>query len=281
MAERILRANGVEICTEAFGDASDPAVLLVMGLAGSMVWWDERFCALLAGRGLYVIRYDHRDTGRSVTYDPGRPGYSGADLVADAAAVLDGHGIPAAHVVGLSAGGALAQVLATDHPERVRSLVLISTSFALGDDRAPLPGPSEELAGFFETPPPDATDRKAIAEDLVAYQRVLAGGRRPFDERHARDVVRIDIARARNHASARNHELIEGAAPSRPLSAITAPTLVIHGTADPIFPPEHGEALAGAIPGARLTLLDGAGHGIEPADRETLAGAIADHIAEG
>jgi pimeloyl-ACP methyl ester carboxylesterase len=277
MAERMVTANGVELCTEPFGDPSDPPVLLVMGVAGSMLWWDERFCAMLAGRGRFVIRYDQRDTGRSVAYEPGRPAYTGADMVADAAAVLDAYGVRAAHVVGVSAGGALAQVLAIDHPDRVLSLVLIGTSSVAGGDRAPLPGPTEELMRFFGRPPPDVADPSAYGEYLVAYLRVLSGGRRPFDEPFARGLVRRDMERARSYASIRNHELIDGAVPGGPISAIVVPTLVIHGTADPMFPPAHGEALTEAIPGARLLLIEDAGHGVEPADHETVAAAIAEH----
>jgi pimeloyl-ACP methyl ester carboxylesterase len=279
--ERFIDAGGVELCTESFGSPGDPPVLLMMGLAGSMIWWDEAFCALLAARGRFVIRYDQRDTGRSVTYDVGRPGYAGADLVADAARVLDGYAVPAAHVVGVSAGGALAQVLALDRPDRVLSLVLISTSSVIGDDRTGLPGPSDELSRFWETPPPDWTENSAVVDYLAAYQRVLAGGRRPFDEGYARDIVRRDVERARNYPSVQNHELIEGAEPRGRLAAVSVPTLVVHGTADPLFPVEHGEALARAIPDARLLLLDGAGHGVEPADRELLAAAIADHTGRG
>ena len=127
MAERMIEANGVELCTEAFGDPADPPILLVMGIGASMLWWEEGFCGMLAENGRFVIRYDHRDTGRSVTYEPGRPEYTGADLVTDAAGVLDAYGIPAANVVGVSAGGAFAQLLALDFPDRVLSLVLIST----------------------------------------------------------------------------------------------------------------------------------------------------------
>src|SRR5687767_6360549 len=101
-----------------------------MGIGGSMLWWEEDFCAMLADGGRFVIRYDHRDTGRSVSYEPGRPGYTGGDLVADAAGVLDAYGLSAAHVVGVSAGGAFAQLLALDFADRVLSLVLISTSRA-------------------------------------------------------------------------------------------------------------------------------------------------------
>jgi len=90
MTERMIEANGVELCTEPFGDPADPPVLLIMGIGASMLWWDEGFCGLLADGGRYVIRYDHRDVGRSITYEPGRPEYTGSDLVADAAAILDG-----------------------------------------------------------------------------------------------------------------------------------------------------------------------------------------------
>src|SRR5919112_2829752 len=143
MAERMVEARGVELCTEPFGAPADPPVLLVMGMGGSMLWWEEEFCRMLAGGGRYVIRYDHRDTGRSVGYEPGRPGYAGDDLVADAAGVLDAYGIASAHVVGVSMGGALAQLCALDFPARVTSLILISTSRAVPGG-GPLPSATDE-----------------------------------------------------------------------------------------------------------------------------------------
>ena len=135
MTERLIEANGVEICTEAFGDPIDPSILLVMGVGGSMLWWEDGFCRMVADGRRFVIRYDHRDTGRSVTYEPGRPCYTAADLVGDAAGVLDAYGIQSANVVGVSAGGAFAQLLALGSPDRIRSLVLISTSPAKPSDR--------------------------------------------------------------------------------------------------------------------------------------------------
>src|SRR6476619_4887046 len=113
----MIEARGVDLCTEAFGDPEDPPVLLVMGIGGSMLWWEEGFCRMLVEGGRFVIRYDHRDTGRSVTYEPGGPEYTGADLVADAVGVLDAHGIPAAHGVGVSAGGAFTQLLGLAFPQ--------------------------------------------------------------------------------------------------------------------------------------------------------------------
>jgi pimeloyl-ACP methyl ester carboxylesterase len=250
-----------------------------MGIGGSMLWWEDGFCRMLAEGGRFVIRYDHRDTGRSVTYEPGHPEYTGADLVADAAGVLDAYGIPASHVVGVSAGGAFAQLLALDFADRVLSLVLISTTQALPAGRV-LPPPTAEFARFVTAAEVDWSDAESMIEYLVAYSRVLAGGRRPFDETAARELARGDIERARNFAAVQNHEAIPDDRRSRePLSSIAAPTLVIHGTADPMFPLEHGEALAAEIPDARLLTLEGAGHGVERADWETIVGAILEHTS--
>jgi pimeloyl-ACP methyl ester carboxylesterase len=277
VAERMIEANGVELCTEPFGDPADPPILLIMGIGGSMLWWEEGFCRMLADGGRFVIRYDHRDTGRSVTYEPGRPAYTGADLVADAAGVLDAYGIPAAHVVGVSAGGAFAQVLALDFADRVLSLVLISTSCAVPGDRE-LPPSTERFGRFLATAEVDRSDAASVIEHLVDYSRLLAGGRRPFDEAAARERAGRDVERARNFAAAQNHDILAGGEPShKPLSSITVPTLVIHGSADPMFPIEHGEALADEIPAARLLALEGAGHGVDRADWKTIVGTIVEH----
>jgi pimeloyl-ACP methyl ester carboxylesterase len=274
MAARMIEANGVELCTEPFGDPADPPIILIMGIGGSMLWWDEALCRLLAEGGRFVLRYDHRDTGRSVTYEPGHPGYTGSDLVADAAGVLDAYEISAAHVVGVSAGGGLAQLLALKRPERVLSLALISTSPAVEGEHE-LPPPTEAFTRFVGAAHIDRSDAASVVEHLVSYSRLLAGGRRPFNETAARELVQREMERARDFAAAQNHELLsEGETPSGTLSSIDAPTLVIHGTADPMFPLEHGEALAAEIPNARLLVLENAGHGIDRADWETIAHAI-------
>ena len=274
MAERVIDANGVQLCTEPFGDPADRPILLVQGVGASMLWWGEGFCRMLSDPGRFVIRYDHRDTGRSITYQPGCPGYTGADLVADAAGVLDAYGIPSAHVVGVSAGGAFAQLLALAFRERVLSLVLISTSPATPGDRD-LPSPTDAFRRFVSTARVDRSDRQSVVEFVVGYCRMLAGPVRSFDEARMRELVRRDVERARDFAAAGNHELLaEGQSPGEPLSSIAAPTLVIHGTADPMFPIEHGVALAREIPEASLLRLEGAGHGIDPTDHETIAAAI-------
>jgi pimeloyl-ACP methyl ester carboxylesterase len=279
MPEQMIEISGVVLCTEPFGDLAARPVLLIQGLGASMVWWDEGLCRILSGSGCFVIRYDHRDTGRSVTYEPGRPGYTGADLVADAARVLDAYGISSAHLVGVSAGGAFAQTLALQFPDRVRSLVLISTSPVTSGHRD-LPPPTGRFGQFVSTATVDWSDRDSVVEYLVDYARVLAGDQRPFDEARVRDLVRDEAERARDFAARRNHDLLaEGESQGAPLSLISAPTLVIHGTADPMFPVEHGQALAQEIPDARLLKLNGAGHGIDPADKKTIEAAIIEHTA--
>jgi pimeloyl-ACP methyl ester carboxylesterase len=279
VAERVIKANGVDLCTEPFGDPGDPPVLLVMGIGGSMLWWEEGFCQLLAEGGRFVIRYDHRDTGRSVTYEPGNPPYTGADLVADAVGVLDAYEIAAAHVVGVSAGGGFAQLLALGFPDRVLSLVLISTTPATPGERR-LPSATERFSGFLASAEVDWSDQGSVIEYLVGYERMLAGGARPFDETAWRELVRRDVERARDIGASENHSVIqEGDVPSEPISSIAVPTLVIHGTADPMFPLAHGQALAEEIPGASLLTVEGAGHGVERADWEPMAHAILAHTA--
>jgi pimeloyl-ACP methyl ester carboxylesterase len=276
VAERMIEANGVELCTEPFGDPADPTILLVMGVGASMLWWNERFCSMLAEAGRFVIRYDHRDTGRSVTYEPGRPGYTGGDMAADAVGVLDAYGVPAAHIVGVSAGGAFAQILALDVPDRVLSLVLISSSPATPGARD-LPSPTETFGDFVSTARVDWSDAESVIEYLVGYTRMLAGDR-PFDESEQREFVRRDVERANNIAALQNHDVLPDDERSYgPLASINAPTLVIHGTADPLFPPRHGEALASEIPGATLQLLEGAGHGVDRADWDVIVPAIVRH----
>jgi pimeloyl-ACP methyl ester carboxylesterase len=279
VAERMIEANGIELCTEPFGVPGDPPVLLVMGVGGSMLWWEEGFCRLLAEGCRFVIRYDHRDTGRSVTYEPRRPQYTGADLVADAVGVLDAYGIVAAHVVGVSAGGAFAQLLSLGFPDRVLTLVLISTSPVTPGERG-LPSSTERFNDFLASTDVDWSDRASVIDYLVAYERMLAGGVRPFDEAAWRELVGRDVERAYDIAASENHSLIsEGHVPSEPISSIAVPTLVIHGTADPMFPLAHGRALAEEIPGARLLTLEGAGHGVDRADWEPIAHAILVHTA--
>lgn len=256
-----MKVNGVEIAVETVGDPIDPAILLISGAASSMDWWRPEFLQRLAAGGRFVIRYDTRDTGESESYPPGAPGYRFDDLVADAAGVLDAVSVPSAQIVGISMGGALAQLLAIQRPDRVDSLVLISTSsVAPGGEQ--MPGMTNSLQAFFgEHAPPDYNDRNAMIENTVAVMRQFEGPKY-FDEQWVRTTAAHVFDRTRNMASSeQNHmRMPAGDPPDINMADIVVPTLVIHGSVDPLFPLAHGETLADQIHGATLLTIDGMGH---------------------
>jgi pimeloyl-ACP methyl ester carboxylesterase len=270
-----VQVNGVDLCVETFGRPTDPAILLIMGAGASMDWWHDDFCARLAAGPRYVIRYDHRDTGGSTSYPPGQPGYTGDDLVADAAAIIGVLGLRRAHVVGQSAGGALAQVLALDHPERVASLTLVATSPA-GPDRDLPPMTDEASAAFAAIAEPDWSDRAAVIEYLTEQWRAGASRSRPFDAEGTRALTARVVDRTTNmESSLKNAYAAEGSDRWRErLGGLDVPTLVVHGTDDPVFPLGHGIALAREIPGAELLTLEGGGHELARRDWDVVVPAI-------
>ncbi|BCB79434.1 hypothetical protein GCM10022251_71750 [Phytohabitans flavus] len=280
MGEAIVHVNGVELCAETFGDPQAPAILLIGGMASSMDWWDADFCRRLALGGRHVIRYDFRDTGRSATYPPGAPGYTGDDLIADAAGVIDLLAGGRAHVVGISMGGGIAQHLAVDHSPRVATLTLVSTSTGADDDLPPM---DERLEAAFADPAaePDWSDPAAVVEYIVEEQRLFAGPD-SFDEEYVREIARQVVARTHEiESSMKNHALVKGSDGTRHrLGEVTAPTLVIHGTADPFFPPGHAVMLAREINRAQLLMLDGVGHQTPPQSTwDVVVPAILGHSA--
>jgi pimeloyl-ACP methyl ester carboxylesterase len=229
----------------------------MMGMSASMDWWPDEFCQRLAAGGRFVIRYDLRDTGQSVTYEPGAPGYSARDLVNDAVGILDALEIPRAHVVGQSMGGALAQVVALDHPDRVASLTLATTSFA-DQSEHDLPGMKDELRAVFAAPEPDWADREAVLDYATNMSRAYSSPSHPPDDRALWNHV---IERSKSiESSMKNHALMGETSTERTVGELDMPVLVIHGTEDPLLPYEHGEALARAIPGAQLLTLEETGH---------------------
>ncbi|MDG4883700.1 alpha/beta hydrolase [Mesorhizobium sp. WSM4884] len=266
-----------EIVSETFGNPADPAILLIMGAMASMLWWPEAFCRQLAERGRFVIRYDNRDTGRSTKYKPGQPSYAFEDMVDDAIRVLDDHNVRKAHVVGMSMGGMIAQIVALKYPQRVGALTVISSS-PLGVDTSGLPGTSRayeehsaEGAGV------DWSNRDRVLDYMVKDVRALGSTLHPFDEKRTRAMIEEDYDRSGGLGSAGNHFLLKGGGQERRINDLTVPLLVIHGTTDPIFPIEHGEALAGAVPGARLVRIEGGGHELHRNDWSQIVEAIATH----
>ncbi len=277
--DEMLQVNGVELCVETFGDPDDPALLLVMGSGASMDWWEEDWCARLAAGGRFVIRYDHRDTGRSVSYPPGAPPYTLRDLVCDAVAVLDVLGVERAHVVGMSMGGAIAQLAALDHGDRVASLTLIGSSPA-GPGAPDLPSmPPDAVERFASIEAPDWGDRAAVVDHVVAVARASASPSGTFDEAAFRALAgRVFDCTTSMEASMTNHAVMESGDGWRErLPTLDVPTLVLHGVDDPVLPYGHGLALAREIPGARLLALERTGHELPRAAWDVAIPAILAH----
>ncbi len=272
--ERNIPNGDVRLATETFGNPGDTPILLMMGATASMLWWPDDFCRRLAAAGRHVIRYDNRDTGRSTTYAPGDPPYTMDDMAGDALAILDGLGLDRAHLVGMSLGGMIAQLVALRRPERVASLTLIS-SCAFDEDDPDLPAMDPALlAHFGRIATLDWTDRAAVIDFHVTSFRISAGPGAAFDAARARDLAAREYDRAGNPRSALNHSMLGGGeAWAGRLGEIAAPTVVIHGRHDPILSLAHGGKLAGRIPGARLVALD-AGHELNERDWPVIIGEI-------
>lgn len=256
-----IEIRGLRLAAQSFGNPADPALLLVMGATASMLDWPEALCDGLAARGLHVIRYDHRDTGLSTTFPPGAGGYAVEDLRDDLIAVLDGLGIARAHVAGMSLGGYLAQMAAVSHPGRVASLVLIASE-PLGWDGAALPHMSDAvIAHFGALGALDWADPAAIRAFMLRLAELCAGRGAPFDALAAGRAIDAVLARSPAIASAFNHAWMTGHQDwSGAFRRIDQPVLVIHGADDPVLPLANGQALAAAIPGARIEVLAGVGH---------------------
>ncbi|MEN4476014.1 alpha/beta fold hydrolase [Mycolicibacterium cosmeticum] len=269
--ERLVPIGGAELCIETFGNPAHPAILLIDGASASMLWWDARLCERLAHADRFVVRYDNRDTGRSTSYPPGRPGYAFTDLAADAIGLLDALGIERAHVVCRSMAGGIGVILGVDHPDRVASLTFVSTS--TGADG--LPPSSAEFPAE-----PDPTDLAAVVDHVVASAKACSGGSPFFDEPATRALVERDVGRTRDIAATLgNHHAMSFAGATRDFARITAPTLVVHGDHDPVCPPAHGLAVRDAIAGAALLILEGAGHDLPELLWDVFVPALLHHTA--
>ena len=277
--------NGVELEYETVGDQEGRPLLLVQGLGAQLISVEDGLCQELASRGFLVIRYDNRDAGLSTWFDDARPvnlaaiwggdhsslAYTVEDMADDAAAVLDAAGVPAAHVAGISLGGMIAQLLATRHPARVRSLASIMSTTG---DRA-VGQPTAEAASVLMSSMPG--DRERYIDQAVANTRAISSGTAyPFDE----DAVRRGAARGFDRAyhpkgTGRQFAAILAAGDrAAALGQIRVPTVVVHGEQDQIIGVSGGEATAAAIPGARLLRVPGLGHELPPGFWPVLADAL-------
>ncbi|SFT92568.1 Pimeloyl-ACP methyl ester carboxylesterase [Actinopolyspora lacussalsi subsp. righensis] len=269
-----------ELWVEERGDADAPPLLLIMGANYSGMAWPESFVERLTSR-YRVIRYDHRDTGRSSRAFDVAP-YTIADLAEDAVAVLDALDVDSAHVVGMSLGGVLVQLLLLDHPERLRSATVFATS-ALGGaapESGELPGPDPRILSLWQR----MGEQRDPADELawrVEHWRMLNGDVLPFDPEEFRDLEQRLAEHSGTHVADTAHARAEvgGLDRAAELSAVTTPTLVIEAPADPVNPPPHAEHLEAVIAGSHRITVPGMGHALSSAVLEPLAEAILRHTA--
>jgi len=271
--ETIALSRDVRICVQTFGDPADPAIVLAHGASASMLWWDAELCQRLADAGRFVVRYDQRDTGLSTTYPIGEPGYSHADLAADVLGIMDHLGIEKAHLVGCSMAGGLVLLLGVDHPERFHSLTFMDTTTGAAD----LPPATAQ----FPAEPDDLGDRDAQVQYVLDQVRAYDGVSPHFDEAAARALIEADVERSTDlRAALTNPYLIEFSTPEGGgFADVALPTLVLHGELDPVFPLAHGEAIANAVPGARLVVLAAQGHDLLPPNWDTFVTALVEHTS--
>ena len=270
-AVRVVPSNGIDIAYETFGDASDVPVLLVMGLGGQMVAWDDEFCALLAGCGHYVIRFDNRDIGLSTHLDQAasgkpvsaflgrRPAYLIADMAQDAAGLIEQLDVGSVHVVGVSMGGCISQALTLAHPEQVRSLTSMSSS--TGSRRVGHPRLDVVATLLLRKPGKNRDEAIALSESM--FRRIGSPGYQ-FDAKRLRRTAGLAYDRRYDPAGVgRQFAAILGS-PDRTaaLADVAVPTLVMHGEADPLIGVSGGRATAAAVPNSRLVTFPGMGHDI-------------------
>jgi pimeloyl-ACP methyl ester carboxylesterase len=278
--------RGIALCYETFGEQSDPTALLIMGLGTQMVAWREDFCRELAGRGLHVVRFDNRDIGRS-THVTGRPPtiaqllrrsrraarYTLGDMADDAAGLLRELDLAPAHVIGASMGGMIAQTLAARHRDEVRSLVSIMSN--TGNIRSGQPTLRVYPILLRHAP----RGREAFIAHMERVFTVIGSRGLPRDPQDMHETAALSYDRDHDPAGPGRQlaAIIAAGDRTAELRRIAAPTLVIHGTADPLVAPSGGRATARAIPGAQLMMIDGMGHDLPRAAWPQMIDGIAAH----
>jgi pimeloyl-ACP methyl ester carboxylesterase len=281
VSERIVKTNSVEIFTESFGDAKNPAILLIMGATASMLWWDTEFCRNLAAEGFFVVRYDNRDVGASTAYEAGTNNYTIEDLAGDGFSILDDYTIEKAHLVGMSLGGLIAQIMILQNPERITTATLISTTI-FGEDNPEIPSIDEKILEYFgKVETVDWSDEKSATDFIVGNWRLQSGTRHEFDEKRAEKLAKAEIERAKNLPAMFNHSLLGGGKQYYDRTdEIKTPVLIVHGTKDPVNSYQHAKIAAEKIQNSKLLTLENAGHEINPSDWDEIIEAISAHAKE-
>jgi len=290
-----IQANGITIEYDTFGDHASPPLLLIMGFSGQMILWDEEFCKKLADRGLYVIRFDNRDVGLSSKIESAGENdfnevvaailqgqkiqvpYTLDDMAGDAIGLLDELGIKRAHVLGTSMGGMVAQIMAIKYPERLYSLISMSSTTGNPEIVA---GISTDKDFWPVSPMAVPHDREANIEYMVQGMRELAGQGFEFEEEHLRGVAQVSYDRCFYPQGAERQLLaIMVSGNRRPLlEKLKVPTLVVHGDADVLVPVEGGMDTSRAIPGATLLIVEGMGHDLPRGAWDRIVDAVAMHV---
>lgn len=288
---QLAKSNGIEICYDIFGAADAEPLLLIMGLSAQMVLWDDEFCQQLAARGFRVVRFDNRDIGHSSKMSGGKritltdilklrmfgilpsATYTLSDMAGDTTGLMDALGIRSAHIVGASMGGAIAQVIAIQSPQRMRSL----TSIMSTTGNLKLPQPKREAMALLMSPPPKT--REEYIATFARNWKILRAGSFPLDEAKDRDRAERCFARGLNPAGVGRQfrAILASGARNKALAGVKVPSLVIHGTVDPLVRPEAGRDTANAIPGAKLVMIEGMGHALPIPMWPQIIGAITDH----
>jgi len=272
--QRLARVGDVELCYDAFGDPERPPMLVIMGLGFQLVHWPEELCRQLAAEGFRVVRFDNRDAGRSTHLPGGR--YTLEDMAADAVGLLDALGAGSAHVVGASLGGMIAQTMAIGHPDRVRSLAsLMSTTGRRGVGRTSVRVFRHALGRR------PRTEQEAVERRVRVFARIGSPGfEQDLDELRRVSALAFTRDPDAREGRRRQHRAVRAAHDrTEALGQVTVPTVVIHGTEDPMCRPSGGRATAATVPGARLELVPGMGHDLPRGAWPRLIRAIADNAA--
>ncbi len=290
--EQTAQANGIEIVYDTFGSPNDPPMILIMGLAVQMIAWDEEFCAQLAAKGYWVIRFDNRDIGLSTKFEhlgiPDKmeiarafigkerfedPPYLLKDMAEDTIGFMDALKIDSAHVVGLSMGGMIAQEIAIHFPERLQTFTSIMSSSGNPD----LPLPTQEALMVLTAEP--TNDLEKHIEESVKAWNILSGPHMPIPEDKIRRDSEIQFKRSYypQGSSRQFGAIISSGSRHKALNTVKVPALVIHGDADPLVPVEGGIDTAESIPGAKLEIIEGMGHALPPVVWPRVIQLLADH----